>query len=62
MKNNLKELRQKLNLTQEELARILDVTRQTIIAIERNKYDPTLKLALLIAQYFETNVENIFKL
>ena len=62
MKNNLKELRQKLNLTQEELARILDVTRQTIIAIERNKYDPTLKLALKIAQYFETNVENIFTL
>ncbi|MDD5401923.1 MAG: helix-turn-helix transcriptional regulator [Dehalococcoidales bacterium] len=62
MKNNLKGLRQKRNLTQEDLAQILDVTRQTIIAIERNKYDPTLKLALKIAQYFETNVENIFTL
>ena len=62
MKNNLKGLRQKRNLTQEDLAHILDVTRQTIIAIERNKYDPTLKLALKIAQYFETNVENIFTL
>lgn len=41
MKNNLKELRKNQNLTQEELARVLDVTRQTIIAIEGNKYDPT---------------------
>jgi len=62
MKNNLKGLRQKRNLTQEDLAQILDVTRQTIIAIERNKYDPTLKLALKIAQYFETDVEKIFTL
>jgi len=62
MENNLKELRQKRNLTQEELAHILDITRQTIIAIERNKYDPTLRLALKIAQFFETNVESIFML
>ena len=62
MENNIKELRQKRNLTQEELARILEVTRQTIIAIERNKYDPTLRLALKTAQFFQTHVEDIFKL
>lgn len=39
-----------------------NVTRQTIIAIERNKYDPTLRLALKIAQFFEPSVEQIFKL
>jgi putative transcriptional regulator len=62
MENNLWELRKKRNLTQEELAKILDVTRQTIIAIERNKYDPSLRLALKIAQFFGTYVESIFKL
>jgi putative transcriptional regulator len=62
MENDLKELRKKRNLTQEELAQKLDVTRQTIIAIEHNKYDPTLRLALKIAQFFETKVEKIFKL
>lgn len=61
MENNLRELRQKQNLTQEELAQILDVTRQTIIAIELNKYDPSLRLALKISQFFETHVESIFK-
>ena len=48
-------------LTQEELARHLS-TRQTIIAIENNKYCPSLKLALKIARFFETHVEEIFKL
>lgn len=62
MENNLKELRQQRNLTQEELAKILNVTRQTIIAVERNKYDPTLRLALKIAQFFDTHVDKIFKL
>ncbi|HHX77942.1 MAG TPA: helix-turn-helix transcriptional regulator [Firmicutes bacterium] len=62
MKNNLKKLRKSRNLTQEELARALDVTRQTIIAIEGDKYDPTLKLALKIARFFGTHVEEIFQL
>lgn len=62
MENNLRELRRERELTQEQLAKFVDVTRQTIIAIEHNKYDPTLRLAIKIAQYFETNVENIFKL
>ncbi|NLO88124.1 MAG: helix-turn-helix transcriptional regulator [Firmicutes bacterium] len=60
MKNRLRELRKERNLTQEELARILGVTRQTIIAIENNKYDPTLRLALKIARFFSVSVEEIF--
>lgn len=60
MKNNIKELRKSKNLRQEDLAKILGVTRQTIIAIENNKYDPTLELAMKISEYFEKNVNEIF--
>lgn len=60
MENKLKELRLKRGLTQEELARALAVTRQTIIAIENNKYDPTLKLALKMAKFFHVTVEDVF--
>lgn len=62
MKNKLKELRREHGLTQEELAQALGVTRQTIIAIENNKYDPSLRLALRISQFFNTPVEDIFKI
>lgn len=48
------------NLTQEELARHVGVTRQTIQAIETGKYDPSLPLAAKIAHYFRTNIEEIF--
>ena len=46
MKNNIKELRKGRKLRQEDLGEILGVTRQTVIAIENNKYDPTLELAV----------------
>ena len=62
MKNNIKELRKSKNLRQEDLAEILGVTRQTIIAIENNKYDPTLELAMRISKYFEVSVNEIFQL
>ena len=62
MKNNIKELRKSKNLRQEDLAEILGVTRQTIIAIENNKYDPTLELAMKISEFFEVTVNEIFKL
>jgi len=62
MKNNIKELRKNKNLRQEDLAEILGVTRQTIIAIENNKYDPTLELAMKISEYFEVSVNEIFRL
>ena len=48
------------DITQEELARELGVTRQTIIAIERNKYHPSLILAFKIAEFFDVKVEDIF--
>lgn len=62
MKNRIRELRKSKNLRQEDLAEILGVTRQTIIAIENNKYDPTLELAMKISKYFEVSVNEIFQL
>jgi putative transcriptional regulator len=61
--NNLKSLRfNKGEVTQEELARAVSVSRQTIIAIEKGKFNPSVKLALLIAAYFDCTVEEIFTL
>ncbi|ASJ16464.1 transcriptional regulator [Thermococcus chitonophagus] len=60
MKNRLREFREVHGLTQEELARALGVTRQTIIAIEKGKYDPSLKLAFKIARFFGVKIEDIF--
>jgi putative transcriptional regulator len=62
MKNNIKELRKSRKLRQEDLAEILGVTRQTIIAIENNKYDPTLELAMKISEFFGASVNEIFQL
>ena len=62
MKNNIRELRKSKSLRQEDLAEILGVTRQTIIAIENNKYDPTLELAMKISKYFEVRVNESFRL
>ncbi len=60
MKNRLKVYRAMYNLTQEELAKKLGVSRQTIIAIEKGKYDPSLKLAFKIARLFGVKIEDIF--
>ena len=60
MKNNLKVYRAMHDLTQEDLAKVLGVTRQTIIAIERDKYDPSLVLAFKIAEFFNVIIEDIF--
>ena len=59
--NKIKDYRHKFNLTQEELAEKTGVTRQTIIAIEKNKYIPSLELALKIAIVFKEKIENIFE-
>ncbi len=48
-------------MTQEELARRVGVTRQTIIAIEKNRYAPSLELAFRIARVFGESVENVFR-
>ncbi len=60
MENNLRVLRAIKNITQEDLASSVGVTRQTILAIENGKYDPSLELAFKIARYFETTIEKIF--
>ena len=60
MRNLLKVLRAERDWTQEDLAKKLGVTRQAIIAIEREKYDPSLPLALRIANLFGRRVEDIF--
>lgn len=62
MKNRIKELRKQKGLRQEDLAEILEVTRQTVIAIENNKYDPTLALAMRISEFFGVSVNEIFRL
>lgn len=60
MKNRLKVLRAERDWSQAELAERLDVSRQTINAIETDKYDPSLPLAFKIAALFEMKIENIF--
>ena len=61
MKNTVRELRTRLNWTQADLAAKLDVSRQTVNAIETEKYDPSLPLAFKIAKIFHKPVEDIFK-
>lgn len=58
--NRLKEIRQKNDLTQEALAEAVEVTRQTIIAIEKGKFGPTVTLALALAQRLDVKVEDLF--
>ncbi len=60
MKNNIRELRKKLGFRQEDIANILGVTRQTINAIENEKYNPTLELAMKLARLLNTTVEELF--
>jgi len=60
--NNLIEIRKKNKITQEELAHAVGVTRQTIIAIEKGNYTPSVLLSLKLAQFFDTSVENMFRI
>jgi putative transcriptional regulator len=62
MQNKIKLLRKELGLRQEDVAEKLGVTRQTIIAIENNKYNPTLELAMKLAKLLNTSVEELFQL
>ena len=62
MKNSIKIHRAIKDITQDELAKIVSVTRQTINAMEKNKYVPSTVLALKIARYFGKSVEEIFEL
>lgn len=60
MKNCLRTLRKERGLKQAELAEALEVSRQTIIAIEADKYDPSLPMAYRLAAFFDVAVESIF--
>jgi len=60
MNNRIKEYRARLNLTQEDLAKMVNVRRETIVFLEKNKYNPSLKLAYDIARVFDTTIEEIF--
>ncbi|MBI2611727.1 helix-turn-helix transcriptional regulator [Candidatus Gottesmanbacteria bacterium] len=62
VKNNVQMLRTNYNITQEKLAQILSVSRQTIIAIEKGNYTPSVLLALKIADYFKLPLEKVFYL
>ncbi len=61
MKNSIKDLRAEYNLTQAQLADKLYVSRQTINAIEKGKFDPSLPLAFKISQLFQKPIEEIFE-
>ncbi|MGD0080746.1 MAG: helix-turn-helix transcriptional regulator [Methanoregula sp.] len=60
MKNKIKVFRAMHDLTQEDLAQAIGVTRQTILAIEKGKYVPSLDLAFKIARYFNVTIEETF--
>lgn len=60
MKNTLEELRKQRGLRQEELADILEVSRQTIGSLENGRYNPSILLAFKIARYFDLPIEEIF--
>ena len=60
LKNQLKEKRRERNLTQEALAEMVGVTRQTIIAVEKAKFVPSVKLALELAQALDVPFNNVF--
>lgn len=62
MKNTIKVQRAIKDITQAQLADIIGVSRQTISAIEKNKYVPSTVLALKLSRYFEVSVESIFEL
>lgn len=60
MRNRLEEIRKSKNITQEELANALEVSRQTIGSLENGRYNPSILLAFKIARYFNLKIEEIF--
>ncbi|MDT3766273.1 helix-turn-helix transcriptional regulator [Priestia filamentosa] len=60
MENKIKELRKIKRLSQDQLAQVCGVSRQTINAIENNKYDPSLELAFQLAEHLEVRVDELF--
>lgn len=60
LKNSIREIRKKMKISQEELAKRCNVTRQTIHAIENDKYDPTLSLAFKLSKSLDMTVDKLF--
>ena len=60
MKNRLEELRKERGIKQEQLASVLEVSRQTISSLEKGRYNPSIQLAFKIARYFDMSIEDIF--
>ena len=60
MENRIKELRDRMLLTQEQLAEMVHVSRQTIISLEKGRYNPSILLAHSIARVFGTDIESVF--
>lgn len=60
MKNTLEEIRKQRGLKQEDLAAVLEVSRQTIGSLENGRYNPSITLAFKIARYFNMSIEEIF--
>ena len=60
MNNRLEELRKERGVTQEELAALLEVSRQTLSSLEQGRYNPSIQLAFKIARYFGLRIEDIF--
>ncbi len=61
IENRIKTLRQLKGMTQAQLADALKVSRQTVVALEKGGYEPSLKLAYLIAHHFEVTIEEVFQ-
>lgn len=62
MKNRVAELRSSRNLSQEELAQAVGISRQSVIAIEKGRFNPSLPLSLRLGKFFKLSVEDIFEL
>jgi len=60
MNNRIKELRARNQLTQNDLAKLVDVRRETIVFLEKGKYNPSLKLAYDISKVFKLSIEEVF--
>ncbi len=62
IKNCIQELRLKMDMTQQGLADAVDVTRATVVALEKGSYNPSLELAFRLAKFFKTDIESIFSI
>ncbi len=60
MKNTIEQLRKERNISQDEFAKLMDVSRQTISSLENGRYNPSILLAYNISKYFDKTIEEVF--